>query len=905
MLRLSAHNKNFLKTLINGISKIYLQKLYSQIKPKKYKSNYYFIIISPVYNVEKYLKDYFESFIHQRLDFKNNIHLICIDDGSTDNSSSIIKRYQKKFPDNISYIYKTNGGQASARNLGLKLLKGILYDTNCNNTALSKEELKKLQEKFKHYALCTDSKDTKKNLQKLWLGFTDPDDFLDRECLYKVERFLHSYNKHTRYTKEKDFNTKQNLHNDLGMISTNIIFYYELSKKFPKGLYKDEHPLNFKFQEKETVLTNSNLESFIQLAAMSVFINFSKLPHNLYFDEDLKPNFEDAKFINEFLLENIHSKSAFLQDSKLYYRKRIDKSSTLDTKNENNFKQVLEIGYLDLLKKSKRKFACIPNFIQNTIIYDLFWVIKDTLNQYSCEDQRTVVLWEKIFSEIEEKNIENFYFTHFDDFYKMGILNRFKGIQQTPTKAFINAFDTKKDQIQISYFHTQKEFQRELKIDGKTKEILYEKIRKIELFNRDFCYETLFWIQIEKHSSELDIILNNQKLQIIFNEKTLKNLNIIHQKMFSLKKERKKNLPIWLFSDKAFKADDNAEHLYRYLMQIQAKQQKFFILKKTSPDYSRLQKEGFQLIDPTTLKFKYLLHKADKIISSHIDSYLFNAFGGDTLRAKDFIFLQHGVTKNNLSKWLNKRKIDLFITATKNEFHSIQDNYNSYKFSSKEIKLTGFARHDNLLHQAKTYSPKKQILIMPTWREKLAGKMQRFNQRKINTDFTQSEYFKTYQSLLISERLAQLCKQFHYEILFHPHPEILPYLHSFSLPNWILIHSSETSLQKLFAESALMITDYSSVAFEMGYLGKGVLYYQFDEKDFWKKHTLAKGYFNYRRDGFGPVCVNEKELLDTLEKILANDCKIDEPYISNIQSTFEFKDGKNCERIYEEILKLE
>ncbi|ENZ5882084.1 glycosyltransferase, partial [Campylobacter coli] len=76
----------------------------------KHKGFTQYTIISAVYNVEKYLDDYFNSIINQRLDFKKNIFMVLVDDGSTDNSANIIKKYQKKYPKNIVYIYKENGG---------------------------------------------------------------------------------------------------------------------------------------------------------------------------------------------------------------------------------------------------------------------------------------------------------------------------------------------------------------------------------------------------------------------------------------------------------------------------------------------------------------------------------------------------------------------------------------------------------------------------------------------------------------------------------------------------------------------------------------------------------------------------------------------------------------------------
>lgn len=77
-------------------------------------------IIVPVYNVEDYLKKCLVSLANQTLD---NIEIIAINDGSTDNSLEILYEFEKKY-NNIIIINKENGGQSSARNLGLKHAKG-------------------------------------------------------------------------------------------------------------------------------------------------------------------------------------------------------------------------------------------------------------------------------------------------------------------------------------------------------------------------------------------------------------------------------------------------------------------------------------------------------------------------------------------------------------------------------------------------------------------------------------------------------------------------------------------------------------------------------------------------------------------------------------------------------------
>lgn len=77
-------------------------------------------IVIPVYNVEKYLDDTFLSLVNQSL---KEIEIIAVNDGSTDKSLDIIKRYAEK-DQRIRHVTQENKGQSAARNLGLKYVRG-------------------------------------------------------------------------------------------------------------------------------------------------------------------------------------------------------------------------------------------------------------------------------------------------------------------------------------------------------------------------------------------------------------------------------------------------------------------------------------------------------------------------------------------------------------------------------------------------------------------------------------------------------------------------------------------------------------------------------------------------------------------------------------------------------------
>lgn len=101
----------------------------SFLKSKLFPGNPKISIVIPIYNTEKYLDDCLTSVENQTF---RNIEIICVNDGSTDNSEKIIENYKSK-DKRIKVITQENKGLSMARNSGMDIAKGdyiLFFDSD-------------------------------------------------------------------------------------------------------------------------------------------------------------------------------------------------------------------------------------------------------------------------------------------------------------------------------------------------------------------------------------------------------------------------------------------------------------------------------------------------------------------------------------------------------------------------------------------------------------------------------------------------------------------------------------------------------------------------------------------------------------------------------------------------------
>lgn len=78
----------------------------------------------PLYNVEGCLKEAVDSVVNQSVGFKDNIQIIFVNDGSSDGTDDMCSQNKEKYPENITYVSKPNGGVSSVRNCAMRYING-------------------------------------------------------------------------------------------------------------------------------------------------------------------------------------------------------------------------------------------------------------------------------------------------------------------------------------------------------------------------------------------------------------------------------------------------------------------------------------------------------------------------------------------------------------------------------------------------------------------------------------------------------------------------------------------------------------------------------------------------------------------------------------------------------------
>jgi len=348
---------------------------------------------------------------------------------------------------------------------------------------------------------------------------------------------------------------------------------------------------------------------------------------------------------------------------------------------------------------------------------------------------------------------------------------------------------------------------------------------------------------------------------------------------------------IWIVGERPYKAQDTGYYFFKYMRENYPEKEVYYVIENDSPELRNIESYGNILYYKSMKHIKYIL-MAKRIISSHHPDYLY------PLRTKEFlkkvkakkVFIQHGVLgTKNIEHFYGKDSpsfsTDLFLVSSDYERDIV---INDFGYRPDEVMVTGLSRFDSLF--AQDVKIKRQLLIIPTWREWLVQEDQ----------FLKSEYYRRYKELVSNSTLHYIAKKYNFEIVFCLHPNMQKFTPYFKDSHIKIIKQGEVDVQYLLKESSMMITDYSSVAFDFSFLNKPIIYYQFDRERFIGKRG---SHLDLNNDLPGDIVTEMDEIIFLIEKYAQSNFKMKDEFLKRAKKFLKYKDQQSSERIYQAIKK--
>ena len=347
-------------------------------------------------------------------------------------------------------------------------------------------------------------------------------------------------------------------------------------------------------------------------------------------------------------------------------------------------------------------------------------------------------------------------------------------------------------------------------------------------------------------------------------------------------------------------AQDNGYYFFKYCMDHEEeKRQKnhiYYVITKDAPDRKKLDAYQSHLVDFMSIRHMIYMIAAELLVSTDTRNHLYamrqrGSILKRYLRKKPLVFLQHGVTAlKKVDFFYGKGKsgsCNLFVVTSDFEKKIVEDYFG---YAEDEIVNSGFARWDVLEDKSEGL---REILIMPTWRAWL--------ENVTLEEFKESDYFHNYMELLNSPRFHSFLEKNDLLANFYLHSKFREFIQDFSVESdrIRLIVFGEEPANELMMRCKMLVTDYSSVCWDVFYLDKPVVFFQFDRDKYMEAHG---SYLDMDRELFGDCAQDVDGLLTYMERC-ADDHFVVRPEYEKMQKSFyKYFDDQNSRRICDAIV---
>jgi hypothetical protein len=799
--------------------------------------------------------------------------VVLVDDGSHAGSSARVEAWQRRRPELVTVVSEPVSGSAAARNMGLAHVRGE------------------------------------------WVTFVDPDHVLGTRFLAEVDAFLSKRPETT-------------------MVATRRVVLGDADAK------QSRHVLHGPDSSALNRLRNLDDDTghFHGYAAPAFFRTSAVLDEGVRFDERLRPAFDDGHFANLYLLRVPEPLVAYLPDAVSTQSTSEDDASQPDRSwdDPGRLTDVVEHGYLSLLREGAERRGRPPAWLQAAVIYELSGYLRtnDRRTSAAAEHGDSLARFHELLEEVcgllDESAVESYRATSFKATWREMLRHGYRSEPWHAPYAVVDKLDAGTKTMRVSYRFTGERPSETFVVNGKRVEPAHQKIRDVRLFERTLLHERIAWVpfgtvrlvldgrDLEMRTSdppppELRLTASTIRKQLeggseTSGRKTERGLSLGDRAVLRLARTRWVRWHFrdaWVLTDRVFNADDSAEHLFRYLRENRPRINAWFVIERGTPDDRRLRRDGYgRVVAHGSLTWKLLMLNCLHVVSSHIDDVIVRPPAIRRLVEPRWriTFLQHGIIKDDLSTWLNRKNIDVFVTSTRAEQESIVGDHTTYRYTTREVKLTGLPRFDRVLAEGRRFPPEQRdlILVAPTWRQWLSTSEQGTTGRHTvhAEDLRTSQYGQEWTAFLASPELSELAERTGLNVALLLHPNFQDTARLDTPPHVTSLHFEGQNAQELFARARVLVTDYSSMFFNAAYIERPVVYFQFDrDRINAGGHLGRRGYFDYERDGYGPVALTVDGAVAAVVKTVESGPEPEPEYLDRIRASFPRRDGRCCERV--------
>ena len=673
---------------------------------KKISDKFLFSVIIAAYNSDLYLKKAVDSIINQSLGFEKNIQIIIVNDGSTDNTEEICLKYRVKYPQNIKYIStKSSFGPAHARNQGLKEVRGKYVNFLDSDDFITPNTFKDVYHFFEgHYneidivSIPIYYFGAKKGNHPLNFKFkrTRVVDLIKQPDFIQLSAPSSFFK--AEAIKNIKFNVKLQTAEDAFFVNQVLL------DKLKLGLVKKGAYYYRKYESKNSLLDYSSNTKHFYTTRLEYFhfklIECSKnrygkvlkfIQYTLMYDlqwlfkikkVDFVLSYDEIKelYINLiFILQNIG-------DDVIYNQKNIQNQ----LKTHIFFLKYLGNDYLANCDYKYRKQVyddIIDKLSLNQVFIDIFEIKNDVIyisgfitTFFNKKGKVFAFVNDKIF---ETKELEYPQRDRFSLNFEYAFNNDFEIYIPITSKNIKIQFKTEANDFK----DLEIKFSRPCRLSNTSKYLLSKNhIAKVK--GSTITVKPKNWIRVLKNEISTIYTMLRETNQGWRTGVIFRIVYFIVYPFFSSKR-------IWIFMDLPYLADDNGINLFKYAVGVDDDIEKVFVLNKDNFAFDDISQIG-KTIEYGSIKHRIYTLFAEKVISSHPDNGLVYPFWGNYpflsgLVKFKLVFLQHGITKDNISRWLNKsdKNISLIVTASKLELESFFKYH--YNYHRDVPQLLGFS----------------------------------------------------------------------------------------------------------------------------------------------------------------------------------------------------------------------